>query len=393
MLVTLIVPCRNEAGTIEQCLRSLMAQEGLDADWEIIVADGLSEDGTRQVVERLAAAEPRLRVIDNPQRIASTGLNIAIRAAQGEFIVRMDAHTVYAPDYICQCLAVMRETGADNVGGPMQTIADGFWEKAIRAVFHSSFAVGGARSHQANYEGYVDTVIYGCWKKELFERIGYFDEELVRNQDDEHNLRIIRGGGTVWQSPRIRSWYRPRASLAALFEQYLQYGYWKVCVIRKHKLPASLRHLVPGSFLLALGLLSAASILSVLTPLPLGAAPWLLLFLAGLYAGSLAVASLLTARRAEWRLLPALPLVFVCYHFGYGWGFLRGVLDFVILKGRPAAACTRLTRNGSVGQTSGLPVQGASGSVSLGVVRLGARGPGNRQTGGLPHASPPEQLR
>jgi glycosyltransferase involved in cell wall biosynthesis len=344
MSVTLIVPCRNEAGTIEQCLRSAMAQQDCGADWEIIVADGLSEDGTRQILERLAAAEPRLRVIDNPKRIVSTGLNAAIRQARGEVILRLDAHTEYAPDYVRCCLEVLAQTRADNVGGPALTKTHAYLPRAIAAAYHSPFAVGGAGFHNPTREGPVDTVPYGCWRRSVFERFGCFDENLVRNQDDEHNLRIVRGGGTVWQSPRIRSWYRPRASLAALFEQYFQYGYWKVCVIRKHKLPASLRHLAPGSFLLALGLLAAASVLSVLTPLPLARAPWLLLWLAGLYAACVAAAALLTARQTDWKLLPVLPLVFVCYHFGYGCGFLRGMLHFIILRRGPAAGGNRLTR-------------------------------------------------
>jgi len=344
MFVSLIIPCRNEAGTIEQCLRSVMAQQGLDADWEVIVADGLSDDGTGQILGRLAAAEPRLRVIPNPRGIVSTGLNAAIRQARGEVILRLDAHTDYAPDYVRCCLEVLAQTGADNVGGPALTKAEACLPRAIAAAYHSPFAVGGARFHNPTCEGPVDTVPYGCWRRSVFERFGYFDETLVRNQDDEHNLRIVRGGGTVWQSPRIRSWYRPRASLAALFEQYAQYGYWKVCVIRKHKLPASIRHLVPGFFLLALGLLAGASVLSVLTPLPLALAPWLLLWLAGLYTACLAAGAFLTARQSGWKLLPLLPLAFVCYHFGYGWGFLRGILDFVILKRGPPAAWNRLTR-------------------------------------------------
>jgi succinoglycan biosynthesis protein ExoA len=191
-------------------------------------------------------------VIDNPGRIVSTGLNSAIKAARGEIVVRMDAHTEYAPDYVQQCVAVLQETGADNVGGPARTRAETYLEKAVAAAYHSRFAVGGARFHDVNYEGWVDTVTYGCWRREAFDRFGYFDEELVRNQDDEHNLRIIRDGGKIWQSPKIRSWYRPRGSLSALFKQYMQYGYWKVRVIQKHKLPASWRHLVPGAFVLAL---------------------------------------------------------------------------------------------------------------------------------------------
>src|SRR5207237_2775783 len=195
---------------------------------------------------QIASQNSQVRVLNNPGRIVSTGLNAALQAARGEVVVRMDAHTTYASDYLQKCLAVLRETGADNVGGPMRTNAISYKERAIRAVFHSPFAVGGARSHNPHYEGYVDTVIYGCWKKDIFERVGYFDEELVRNQDDEHNLRIVRSGGKVYQSPRIYSWYRVRDSFKALLRQYMQYGYWKVLVSRKHQLPASIVHGVPG---------------------------------------------------------------------------------------------------------------------------------------------------
>jgi succinoglycan biosynthesis protein ExoA len=210
-------------------------------------------------------------------------------------------------------------------------------EKAIRAVFHSAFAVGGARSHQAGYEGPVDTVIYGCWKKSLFERIGFFDEELVRNQDDEHNLRLARAGGRIYQSTRIRSWYHVRGSLKALFRQYMQYGYWKVLVVRKHQMPASIRHLVPGIFVGGLCLLMALGLFW-------SPALWGAVALAVLYAATALAATLVIAARTQWILLPILPVVISCFHFGYGYGFLRGILDFVVRKNAPDAKFVQLTR-------------------------------------------------
>lgn len=303
----------------------------------MIVADGMSDDGTREILERLAREDARLRMIDNPGRIVSTGLNAAIRTARGSIILRMDAHTEYAPDYIRQCIAVLQETGADNVGGPAQTKGQGYTQSAICAAFHSPFAVGGARFHDTEYEGYVDTVPYGCWPREVFQRIGLFDEELVRNQDDEFNLRLTRAGGRIWQSPRIKSWYRPRGSLTALWRQYAQYGYWKVRVIQKHRLPASVRHLVPGGFVLAV---MTVPPLSLVWP----AAIWGWLGLLGVYGACTLAASVLTAARAGWTLLPLLPVVFACYHLAYGYGFLRGVVDFVLLGRGPRRAYTELTR-------------------------------------------------
>jgi glycosyltransferase involved in cell wall biosynthesis len=336
-LVSIVLPCRNEQGHIQACLQSALYQDPPEGGFEILVADGMSTDGTREYLQQMAKQHPQIRILDNPGRIVSTGLNAAIRAARGDIIVRMDAHTIYAPDYVQQCLAVLSETGADNVGGPMQTTAETFMESAIRSVFHSAFAVGGARSHQPDYEGYADTVIYGCWRKSVFERIGYFDEELVRNQDDEHNLRLTRSGGKIYQSTRIRSWYHVRGSLKALFRQYMQYGYWKALVIRKHQAPASFRHLVPGTFVGSLCLLAAVGLFW-------SPALWGAVGLAVLYSTAALVVSLVTAARTQWALLPVLPIVVWCFHFGYGYGFLRGILDLVLLRNAPDTPFVQLTR-------------------------------------------------
>ena len=174
--VSLIVPCRNEKDYIEPCIQSLLAQDLPAGSFEIIVADGLSNDGTRDILARLAAEHACLRLVDNPGRIVSTGLNTAIRAARSKIIVRIDVHTQYAPDYVSQCLAVLQETGADNVGGPWIAQGTGYMGRAVAAAFQSPFAVGGARGHNPHYTGPVDTVYLGCWPREVFDRIGFFDE-------------------------------------------------------------------------------------------------------------------------------------------------------------------------------------------------------------------------
>jgi glycosyltransferase involved in cell wall biosynthesis len=377
--VSVIVPCRNESSHIATCVAGLLALEAPAGGFEVVVADGMSDDGTREILARLAeevagkpadatpspGAEGRgegeslksasapgclLRVIDNPDHIVSKGLNAAIRAARGAIIVRADAHTEYAPDYLLRCLEVLQQTGADNVGGPARTKAEGCRHQAIAAAYHSPFSVGGARFHDPDYEGYVDTVTYGCWLRSTFEKFGLFDEELVRNQDDEHNLRITRGGGKVYQTPKIKSWYRPRGSLKALFKQYMQYGYWKVRVIQKHKLPASWRHLVPGAFVLALMLLFLLS--AFCFPWPVKSfvyftgllSTFSFLLICSAYLLAVFVASVVTAAKTEWKLFWILPLVFPCYHFGYGYGFLRGVWDFVIRRNAHEEWAARLTR-------------------------------------------------
>jgi succinoglycan biosynthesis protein ExoA len=288
-------------------------------------------------LKRLCDQHPCLRIIDNPQRIVSSALNEAIKAARGDIIIRMDAHTEYAPDYVRECINVLRQTRADNVGGPWRAKGHGLIGGAIAAAFNSPFAVGGARGHDASYEGIVDTVYLGCWPREVFDRIGLFDEELVRNQDDEFNLRLTRAGGTIWQSPRIRSWYQPRASLRALFRQYSQYGYWKVRVIQKHRIPASVRHIVPGVFVL---LLCTLPLLGLEWRPALWA--WLIMIIG--YAGCNLVASLLAARRFGSEYLLMFPIVFASYHVAYGYGFLRGLCDFILFRRKPRESYTALTR-------------------------------------------------
>jgi glycosyltransferase involved in cell wall biosynthesis len=336
--VSIIVPCRNERRHIDACLKSVLDQIEPPGGFEVLVADGMSDDGTREIIAEFALRDPRVRMIDNPLRTTSPGLNQAILAARGEIIVRVDAHTEYAPDYVQQCVAVMNATGADNVGGAARTRGEGKLQRAVCAAFHSPFSTGGAGFHQPDFEGEVDTVVYGCWKRERLIAIGMFDEKLVRNQDDELNFRIKRAGGRLWQSRSIRSWYRPRTSLRALFRQYLQYGYWKVGVMRKHGRPTSLRQLAPVVFLAALVLGGVAAPFhdACLTAYLVGVAA---------YAITSVLFSSRAAAHAGWDLLPLLPLVFLVFHVSYGIGFAAGLIDFVLLRRPGRSRMTTLTRS------------------------------------------------
>ena len=335
--VSIIMPVRNETASIVPCLQAVLAQDYPALAFEVIIADGMSDDGTREKVHELAHRDKRVRLIDNPRHFVSSGLNAAIRAARGDILIRMDAHTEYAPDYVRQCVEVLQETGAANVGGAWRATGRTYWQKAIALAFQAPFSSGGASSHAVDYEGEVDAVYLGCWWKTTLEQIGGFDEELVRNQDDELSLRLVRAGAKLWQSPRIRSWYYPRASPRTLFSQYAQYGYWKVRVIQKHQL-ASLRHLVPGVFVAGLIVLIIASCFTHV-------ARWLLAGLVSLYVVANFGASLLTCcTPATCRYLPVMPLIFAMYHFGYGYGFLRGFIDFSLRRQGGSRRFSRLTR-------------------------------------------------
>jgi len=331
MKISVIIPCRNERRHICEFLDSLLIQD-VEPDWEveILVADGLSDDGTREVLRQYIQKAPQVRMIDNPGRIVSTGLNAAIHEATGEVVIRMDAHTVYARDYIRECVRALQKSGADNVGGPWVADGRGVVGKAIAAAFQSPFCTGGGKAHDAHYEGEVDTVYLGCWFRSVFDRIGGFDPQLVRNEDDEFNFRLLRSGGRIWQSPRIKSSYTPRASIAALFRQYLQYGFWKVAVIRKHRALASWRHVVPvlfvSSILLSLvGMVLAAALGLSTVAVDIGA---LLGTGLAVYFVACVAAALPFARTLEWRAFLILPGVMAVYHIAYGLGFLTGILKF-----------------------------------------------------------------
>jgi succinoglycan biosynthesis protein ExoA len=338
---SIIVPCRNEKRHLAAFASSVLGQT-LPEGWtlEIIVADGMSDDGTREALAELAAQDPRVAFVDNPERIVSAGLNRALGAAGGEVVVRMDVHTEYAPDYVAECLAALETTGADNVGGPWRAVADptgGPTQAAAAATFQSRWVAGGALSRRLDYDGPADTVYLGAWPRKSFDRFGGFDETLVRNQDDEHNLRIVRGGGRLWQSSRIRSSYRPRTTLGQVFRQYLQYGYWKPFVMKKHGQPARLRHLVPALFVGGVVLFALGAVL--------GFGVWPLLALLGSYAvavGAMSAAVLLVAPHPVAVAL-RIPAVIVAYHVAYGIGTILGTFD-ALVHGRGRERFATLTR-------------------------------------------------
>lgn len=337
--ISVIVPCRNERAHIAAFCDGVLRQT-LPQGWEmqVLIADGQSSDGTRELLSALSADDGRIQLLDNPQRIVSTGLNRAVDSARGEVIVRMDVHTSYAPDYVAQCLATLEATGASCVGGPWRPVGEGWPQAAIALAFQSRFGSGGAASRRVDFSGPVDTVYLGAWRRDELLRLGGFDESLVRNQDDELNLRIVRAGGVVWQSAAIRSTYTPRASFAALFQQFQQYGYWKVPVIRKHRLPASPRHLAPFAFVAGLMLLAALG-------LAWAPARGALVGVLSVYAvAALSSAAALARKPHRLRDVLGVAWAIACMHMGYGLGFGRALLDVVVLRRAPGAAATRLTR-------------------------------------------------
>jgi succinoglycan biosynthesis protein ExoA len=326
------MPIRNEADFIAESLGAVLGQDYPADRFEVIVADGMSDDGTREIVTAFGQQrqDPRVTLIDNPQRIVSTGLNAALQVARGDVIVRVDGHTVITPSYVGECVRTLLRSSADNVGGRMDAVGDTRFGEVVAVATSSPFGVGGSRFHYSEKEELVDTVYMGAWRRDVFRRIGAFDVELVRNQDDEFNYRLRERGGTILLAPAIESRYHTRGTPRTLWRQYFGYGFWKVIVLRKHPRQASVRHLVPPVFAGSLVLTA------VLAPF-VGLDRLLFETEVGVYASANLTASAWCVRRVGARSVPLLPPVFAILHLGYGFGFLAGTARFVRrLVQRPA---------------------------------------------------------
>jgi glycosyltransferase involved in cell wall biosynthesis len=259
-LVSVIIPCRNEEKTIHLVLEALFEQSFPLQNMEIVIADGLSTDGTRRAIHAFSEAHPALfvRLVDNPKQIIPTGLNTAIKASKGELIVRMDAHSLPKQDYVQRCYNAHQEGKAENVGGVWKISPqnNGWVARSIAAAAANPFAVGDAHYRFTEKAAYVDTVPYGSYKRELFKKIGYFDESLLANEDYEFNTRIRQSGGRIWLDPAIQCTYFARATFAALAKQYWGYGFWKAQMLKRYPETLRWRQALPPAFVLGLVVLA-----------------------------------------------------------------------------------------------------------------------------------------
>lgn len=320
--VSIILPIRNEAGYIERCLQSIFTQDYL-GEMEILIVDGMSTDGTRKIINDYALHNPQLtiKILDNPGKIVPTGMNIALYQAKGEIIIRADGHCILAPDYVSKCVEHIQQDAVDGVGGPMESIGETPIAKAIAIGMSLPFGVGNSAFRTTSGKSMlVDTVPFPAYTRQIIECAGLYDEELVRNQDDEYNYRIRELGGKIFLADDVRSTYFSRTSLKRLWMQYYQYGYFKVRVLQKHPRQMSLRQFVPPVFVFALMLscifIFFPSIRVLALPVPL------------LYFTANVLASIYTASSRDWKYLPYLPIIFSILHLSYGLGFLVGLLKF-----------------------------------------------------------------
>jgi glycosyltransferase involved in cell wall biosynthesis len=318
--VSVIVPIRNEERYISACLQSLLDQTYSSEAYEIVVVDGRSSDRSKDIVEEFEGSYGNVRCLDNPAAIAPAAMNIGIRNSRGAFIIRADGHNFYPKDYIANCVKYLQETGADNVGGPWRTVPSGnsFGSKIVAAILTNPFGVGDSRFRTSNFEGFVETVPFGAFRRGLFDRVGMFDEKLVRNQDNELNARIRSAGGKIYQTPALTTEYHPVGSVGALLKQTYKTSQWHIFSVRQNSSAMGVRHFVPAVFVLLLMTLIAGAFWT--TQCLIGLVVILFVYLlAGTYFAF--------RRSRGWGLSVrcALPLFCLLFHIAYGLGTIAGL--------------------------------------------------------------------
>lgn len=321
--VTVIIPTYNEERYIDECLKSIVHSDYPSEKLDIIVVDGRSSDGTISLVNEWVSRSHNIRLLENPRRSFPSGINIGITAALGELLAIMSAHSTHPPNYISQCVKFQKLYSADNVGGMLiaQPIESTIVAKSISSAVTHPFGAGNSRFKiGVQKPSWVDTVFGGCYKREVFDKIGLFDENLVRCSDIELNRRLRRAEGRILLVPQIRAYYHPKSSLLGYWNQTYKNGLWVTYPLKFKTRIFSLRHLVP---LLFVGSVLFTGILSPFSPLFF----WAALSIISLYFfTSLLVSSKIAWTNKEIRFLPLMPVVFSIRHIAYGIGSLVGIM-------------------------------------------------------------------
>ncbi|MDI6735232.1 MAG: glycosyltransferase family 2 protein [bacterium] len=329
VLVSIIIPCRNEERFISKCLDSIIAQDYPKDKLKVLVIDGMSEDGTRETIQRYTQQYSNIKLWDNLKKIVPTAMNLGIKEAKGDVIIRMDAHTEYSEDYVSKCVRYLYEYNADNVGGTMVTLSqnDTFIGRIIVNVLTSQFGVGNSDFRTGTEQPKeTDTVFGGCYRKEIFEKIGLFNEHLASSQDMEFNIRLKNNGGKIMLFPDIISYYYTRSDFQSFCKNNFRNGFWAIYPMKFVKMPLSWRHYIPFAFvfaLLSLGMLSLY---------------WwifgeLLLFTAGFYLlTNCFFSAKISISEKNWRYFPVLIFMFATLHLSYGLGSVVGLVKVLVSK-------------------------------------------------------------
>lgn len=319
--VSVIMPVLNEEQHLTDSVTAILASD-YAGPIEVVLALGPSHDATDKVAHELAATHPAITLVDNPSGRTSAGLNAAIGAARHDVIIRVDGHALIPPDYVAIAVRTLEDTGADNVGGIMGAEGDSDFERAVAAAMTSWFGVGGAAFHIGGQAGPALTVYLGCFRRSALERVGGFDESMVRAQDWELNHRIRATGGQVWFTPELHVTYRPRSSVHALGRQYFQYGRWRREVTRRHPETVSVRYLAAPATVAGIAIGTVIGVIGTVTGhrrlAALGGAVPI-----GYALGNLA-ASAWIGRGESPAVRARIPAALATMHLAWGAGFLRG---------------------------------------------------------------------
>jgi cellulose synthase/poly-beta-1,6-N-acetylglucosamine synthase-like glycosyltransferase len=323
--VSIVIPCFNEELTIRKLLTAICAQTYPIARLEVVIADGLSTDKTRQVIASFQAEQPQLEllVVDNSKRIIPAGVNAAVRASHGDIIIRLDGHSIPYPDYVANCVVALEQKRGDNVGGvwEIKQSRETPLAACIAIAAAHPLGVGDAHYRLGKQAGAVDTVPFGAFRRSLFDQLGGFNEDLLTNEDYEFNTRIRQSGGVVWLDPSIRTVYLARANLKELAHQYFRYGYWKMKMLRKYPKTIRWRQALPPLFVVSLIILG---IISIFAPKVL----FLLGFEILLYLLILLVFGAIIARTHH-RIgcIIGFPAAIATMHICWGTGFLWSIIN------------------------------------------------------------------
>ncbi len=324
ILISVIIPCRNEEKYISPCLNSLLQQKNLNGSFEIIVVDGMSNDDTRDILNRLSNDNEKISVLLNEQKYTPFALNMGIKNSKGRYIVIMGAHSVYDKYYLASCLKLFEQhPEVSCVGGPIKSIGMNNIGRAIATAMSHPIGVGNAKHRFPDYEGYAEMACFPMFKREVFKEIGLYDESLIKNQDDEFCFRLRQNNKYIYISPRVQSEYVVRSSFSSLFMQYYLYGYYRVAVIRKYKIPISYRQIVPPSFFITIfALLVLAIVLGRI---------WIGLLVPIIYIISIVFVAIISKK-----IKPGLKLFFIysvfILHISYSAGFLRAIYETFIIR-------------------------------------------------------------
>jgi len=337
MKLSVVIPCRNERAFIKECVNAIFACElPPNCDMQVYVVDGMSDDGTRETISELMKTNGRISLIDNPKQLTPFAFNLGIHAGGNvDFVQIVGARHILSPNYLTHCLDLLQQNSEIwCVGGKINNVAINKTGELISVVMSSAFGMGMWNFRTLEKSAYTDTVTSPMYPYEVFEKIGFFDEELIRNQDDDFNFRVAKAGGKLYFLHDISLKYYVRAKVSGLRKQFFQYGYWKVFVNRKHGTMTTIRQLFPPGFVLYLILLPFVYFLPCILQL-IGVIPFSLYLLGLLF---------FTAKLVNWKDFLNTIWLFPLIHISYGCGYLLGMIDFLLLKKNPSEKHKEMSR-------------------------------------------------